>query len=162
MASDAGSNGFHTLRLELIEELEFGIAGSILTALAGSRAELRLPPDRMRDAVVERAVSIIEASVADPVSVSEVCSAAGASWRTLNYAFRERFGVTPKAYMKSVRLNAVYKDLRVADSATRVVDVANRYGFWHMGQFAADFRRHFGELPSATLRRSTRIGSPAP
>jgi len=32
--------------------------------------------------------------------------------------------------------------------------VANAWGFWHMGQFARDYRRLFGELPSDTLRCS--------
>jgi len=35
-----------------------------------------------------------------------------------------------------------------------VADVANRHGFWHMGQFAKDYRKTFGELPSETLKRS--------
>ena len=29
-------------------------------------------------------------------------------------------------------------------------NVAHRWGFWHMGQFARDYRRLFGELPSET------------
>ena len=33
----------------------------------------------------------------------------------------------------------------------RVSDVVNDWGFWHMGQFAADYRKLFGELPSETL-----------
>ncbi|MCK5375915.1 MAG: helix-turn-helix domain-containing protein, partial [Acidobacteria bacterium] len=33
-----------------------------------------------------------------------------------------------------------------------VTDVANNWGFWHMGQFAADYRKMFGELPSQTLQ----------
>jgi AraC family ethanolamine operon transcriptional activator len=146
--------GDHVRQLGLIKELEIGIPGRLLAALASSRAELKRPSDRMRDAVVERAVSIIEASLADPVSVKELCESAGASWRTLNYAFRERFGVTPKTYMKSVRLNAVCDALRGADPATKVADIANRYGFWHLGQFAADYRKQFGELPSETLTRA--------
>jgi len=38
---------------------------------------------------------------------------------------------------------------------TKIGTIANRCGFWHMGRFAADYRRLFGELPSETLR-STR------
>jgi hypothetical protein len=33
--------------------------------------------------------------------------------------------------------------------------VALRKGYWHMSQFAADYRRLFGELPSSTLHRSS-------
>jgi AraC family ethanolamine operon transcriptional activator len=32
-------------------------------------------------------------------------------------------------------------------------EIAIEWGFWHMGQFAADYRRQFGELPSETLTR---------
>ena len=47
--------------------------------------------------------------------------------------------------------------LRGADpSRTRIADVANEWGFWHMGQLAADYRRHFGENPSETLRRQNK------
>lgn len=38
-------------------------------------------------------------------------------------------------------------------SQVRVTDIANDWGFWHMGQFAADYRELFGELPSQTLKR---------
>ncbi len=41
-----------------------------------------------------------------------------------------------------------------AGSDLRIADIANRYGFWHMGQFAADYRRMFAELPSETWKRA--------
>ncbi len=28
------------------------------------------------------------------------------------------------------------------------------FGFWHMGQFAKDYRHYFGELPSVTLKKT--------
>jgi AraC-like DNA-binding protein len=34
-----------------------------------------------------------------------------------------------------------------------ITDVANEWGFWHMGQFAADYQSQFGELPSETRNR---------
>ncbi len=69
-------------------------------------------------------------------------------------AFLERFGVSPKAYLQALRLNGVRRVLRRSDPLnSKVSNVANYWGFWHMGQFAADYRRLFGELPSDTLRK---------
>ncbi|CAG9232914.1 hypothetical protein BVI1335_880001 [Burkholderia vietnamiensis] len=31
-------------------------------------------------------------------------------------------------------------------------DVAAAWGFWHLSQFATDYRRMFGKRPSETLR----------
>ena len=36
-------------------------------------------------------------------------------------------------------------------SDTKILNIANDWGFWHMGQFAADYKSLFGELPSETL-----------
>ena len=70
---------------------------------------------------------------------------------TLVHAFREHLGVTPKAYLRAHRLNGVHRDLVEAGPGAVIADVTNCWGFWHMGQFAADYRQHFQELPSETL-----------
>ena len=76
------------------------------------------------------------------------------SERTLEYAFRERFGQSPKTFTLTYRLNNVRKILRHADpDADRIYEIAGHYGFLHMGQFTSDYKRLFGELPSETLRR---------
>jgi AraC family ethanolamine operon transcriptional activator len=39
-----------------------------------------------------------------------------------------------------------------------VQDVAEAWGFWHLSQFATDYRRLFGKRPSETLReRASRV-----
>jgi AraC-like DNA-binding protein len=51
-------------------------------------------------------------------------------------------------------LNGVHRDLKNADSApTKITDVAIYWGFWHISQFAIDYQRFFGELPSQTMNR---------
>jgi AraC family ethanolamine operon transcriptional activator len=85
-----------------------------------------------------------------PPSIADLCSAAGVSERSLHYGFLQEFGMTPMAYTKARRIGAVRKALRKSGSCIKVVDIANRWGFWHMGQFAADYRKMFGELPSKT------------
>jgi len=89
-----------------------------------------------------------------PYTVRGLAHAAGCSERTLRRAFHARFGVGPKTYLLAQRLTGARRELRGSDpDATKIVDVANRWGFWHMGQFAADYRLFFGELPSMTLWR---------
>ena len=63
--------------------------------------------------------------------------------------------MTPKSYLAGQRLFGVHRELwRSAPSKALVSNVAENWGYWHMGQFAADYRKLFGELPSSTLKRS--------
>jgi AraC family ethanolamine operon transcriptional activator len=61
--------------------------------------------------------------------------------------------MSPMAYLKTQRLNQVRQQLKACrHHRTTVTDVAIQCGFWHMGQFAKDYRKMFGECPSETLR----------
>ena len=154
-----GADPGGALPSNLAARLEFEIPGRILGALAGSDLDLRLPPDELRYWVVRRAVAFTEENSDEVLTVEDLCEATGVSRRTLNYSFREHLGVTPKAYLKSMRLDAARLDLGKSDPDAKIADVANRHGFWHLGQFAADYRKQFGELPSETLRRIADSGS---
>jgi AraC family ethanolamine operon transcriptional activator len=73
----------------------------------------------------------------------------------LDHAFTERFGLSPALYMKARRLNGAREDLCGEHETTmKVADVANKWGFWHLGQFAKDYRNWFFELPSNTYQRN--------
>ena len=146
------------------ERLEFELTSRIVSIIANSEAV----PDsyRSRRRAVERARAFIGDTLGAQISVRRICEHAEVSWRTLDYAFREQFGMTPQAYLKAIRLDNARRRLRTATFPT-VTDCANHSGFWHMGQFAADYRAQFGELPSATLRRARRCkcvvgGNPRP
>jgi AraC family ethanolamine operon transcriptional activator len=91
----------------------------------------------------------------EPFTMQHLCREAGASERTLQYAFQDHFGLSPRKFINIARLNTVRRALLVANPATnKVSDLAAHREYWHSGQFAADCRRLFGELPSETLRRS--------
>ncbi len=69
--------------------------------------------------------------------------------------------MAPKTYINAVRLNGVHKQLRARQRGQiHVTDAANHWGFWHMGQFAADYRKLFGENPSATLGCDAQLCKP--
>lgn len=106
--------------------------------------------------LLEQAKSMVDTQGDSPLRLSDLCAAAQVSERTLINTFKRELGMTPKTYLKGNRLFRVHRELwHAAPSGTRVSDVANSWGFWHMGQLAADYRNLFGELPSETLRRSS-------
>ncbi len=140
------------------DELEFEIPQQFLSLLSSVEPVKTRPSPRQRARALKHAVAYIKDHfTVDPLSVRELYQVAGVSKRTLEYAFLEHFGVSPKAYLQAYRLNGVRKGLRELDPKTiKIADIANHWGFWHMGHFANDYRTLFGELPSETLKYSTR------
>jgi len=137
---------------KICSELGFEIRSSLVFALAlGLDIDVRSPAPTVRSRALRLALDYIEANADSAPTVRDICRASGASYRTLNYAFVERFGVAPKQYLQAVRLEGARKDLRRFGPRSAIADIANTWGFWHLGQFAADYRRQFGELPSKTL-----------
>jgi len=113
----------------------------------------RLAPGRV--AVVQRVEEHLLGDIAIPQSINDLCAVAGTSRRTLEYAFKDYFGTSPKKFVKALRLNAAHGDLLRGDRDSElVVEIASGWGFSHMGQFSIDYRHMFGETPGATLRRS--------
>jgi len=137
----------------LRNELESEIPVQLLRTLTSARGEVSAPSFGARELAVSRALPFIEAHQGSPITLEDLCRATRLSRRTLHYAFKEHFGVTPKAYLTAIRLDGVRRELVPRATPPGVADVAGRWGFWHMGQFAADYRKQFGELPSETLRR---------
>jgi len=139
-----------------LSSLAMELAGLIAEVWLGAQNNGWKKTASSRAKIVRCALEHIEHSSDEPLTVADLCRFTDVSERTLEYAFLERFGVCPKRYLLTHRLNCVRRALRKSDaSTTKVVDVANHWGFWHMGQFAADYRRVFSELPSETLRATS-------
>ena len=136
---------------EAVEFFNFSAAALILNFLAKSNIEPRKPTLDVRCRAARTALEFMEDQDALPLTVAELCSNIGVSAPTLYRAFQEQFGVSPKQYIQIRRLCGVREQLFAKDGKESIADAANNWGFWHMGQFAADYRQHFGELPSETL-----------
>jgi len=109
------------------------------------------PSQRLRSRAIHSAFEVIEAGLANGISVREVIKATGVSRRTLEYAFRNRYNFSPKEFINSQRMVMVRREL-LSQPGT-VTEIASQWGYWHMGQFARDYQRQFGELPSQTRVR---------
>jgi len=107
------------------------------------------------DRAIRLVLDYVNSAPSEEITAVELCTLADCSQRWLEQSFKMRFGVTPKAYVKYLRLARLRRDLQQpprGESQT-VIDLASTYGFWHMGQLAADYRKVYGELPSDTLKR---------
>ena len=108
-----------------------------------------------RAQAIARMLEYVDQNRYEDVAVGELCAAIGSSWRTLDRACLERFGIGPKAYLRRARLSGARTQLAASQRGTLLVsDIANKWGFWHMGQFVRDYRKVYGELPSKTLERT--------
>lgn len=140
----------------LSEEAQARVLGEVLleTSKAFESGDGNWPdrsPRRFR--LARRARDFMLERHRNPPTITEICAFLNISERTLHYAFRDVYGVTPKRFLKSQRLCAVHKALKAASSETRISEIALGLGFWDQSLFARDYRSMFGELPSTTLRK---------
>lgn len=64
------------------------------------------------------------------------------------------YGVTAGRFIKIQRLSAARQELQMASAEkSSARQVAAKWGFLQFAHFATDYRAHFGERPSETLRR---------
>ena len=146
----------------VLKEIEDALVVTLLYAtMEEPAAEVRRDEDDRGPASLQRAEDYIAAHLEEPVSLADLAGAsgvsaevAGVSARALSKAFRKRHGTGPMGFLKARRLEAAQRALLAADpKSTTVTEIALRFGFVHLGQFPADYRKAFQELPSETLRR---------
>jgi AraC family ethanolamine operon transcriptional activator len=119
-------------------------------------AEIRMPrSSRARQRIVVAADEYLRAHMDRPIYTEELCDALAVSASSLAEAFRAVFVISPHRFLKLRRLSMVRAALRSLEGpAPLVKSVALSHGFWHLGQFAQDYRATFGETPSETLARA--------
>jgi AraC-like DNA-binding protein/tetratricopeptide (TPR) repeat protein len=86
-------------------------------------------------------------------SVPDLASVAGVSSRTLQRQFRIFLGKAPGGVLRDIRFECARRELLQGLPDTRVMDVALRCGFPHLGRFSTEYHRRYGETPSQTLKR---------
>ncbi|MBB3664643.1 AraC-like DNA-binding protein [Prauserella sediminis] len=102
--------------------------------------------------IVARVVDAMEADPARAWGSADIARCAGVGIRRVQQSFQRYRGETPTEALRRIRLRRVHEDL-LHDRVETVADGATRWGFMHLGRFAAAYRREFGVSPSATLRR---------
>ncbi|HML93036.1 AraC family transcriptional regulator [Methyloceanibacter sp.] len=101
---------------------------------------------------VRLAEAYIEAHWNEPITVEKLAQLTNVSVRSLFHSFRKTRGYSPMAFVKQARLRHARQMLLTAEPRTTVASVACKCGFGNLGNFARDYHKAFGELPSDTLR----------
>jgi AraC-like DNA-binding protein len=99
--------------------------------------------------LLRRACETIDATLAERITMPELCSFVGASRRCLEATFLSLLGMSPYQYVRRRRLEKIRRELLARENlGVSIGDIAARYGIWHLSRFAKDYKRVFGQLPS--------------
>ncbi|WP_354682432.1 AraC family transcriptional regulator [Cupriavidus necator] len=103
---------------------------------------------------MQRVIDYVQTHADTPLTVADLAQVACVSIRALEEGFRRHLNTTPIGYLRDVRLDCVRQALIAAAGAEQasITDIAYRFGFTHLGRFAAHYKKRFGVSPSTTLR----------
>lgn len=160
LSSDQGNSSVvvaepqSSLRSAEEQQTEHNLAYAVLACLEQGRHTTTRGSRSKRMKALEKAMELIRWLPPEDIRIPDLVAQVGVSRRTLENAFRDGFGVSPAAYLKAGRLQALNRDLLEATyGGASVASICVQHGFTQLGQLAADYRAMFGELPSVTLQR---------
>jgi AraC-like DNA-binding protein len=134
---------------------ELLMSSLLLLQPSNHHAQLVMPTGPGGRRVVREAMDFIDAHLRDRVTMPDIARGVHMSIRTVQQGFREELGTTPMLYLRDRRLERARADLTdgLPSDGVTVTEVAERWGFHHLGSFAQLYRKRWGESPSETLRR---------
>jgi len=132
-----------------LDDLLLRLVGLLLGPLPSETPPQHCGPGEPFEALIEW----IGANCHRPLSLSDLESQSHYSRRSLQYAFRQRFGCGPMQYIRRQRLALAKQRLLAPLPGTTVTSVARECGYLSVASFRRDFQRRFGEPPSVAMRR---------
>jgi AraC-like DNA-binding protein len=140
----------HSLTRRTLEEL---LIEGLLTGQHHNYSEEldSRPRGGIGSAAIRRALDMIQARPERPWTTGALAAEAGIALRAFQRGFRMATGISPMAYVRAIRLERAHEELRLGGPPATVSQVARRWGFVHLGRFAAAYEQRYGQLPSATL-----------
>ena len=119
---------------------------------------LMRPAHRTPRHLTKQAERAVLADLQTPLSIAKLCRTLGVSDRDLRRAYQEVHGMSPLQYLRKLKLSRARRALTSARSqSVTVTKIATRFDFREFGRFSVQYRKMFGESPSATLRRALRV-----
>lgn len=122
-----------------------------LEALVQDDPESTLLPPAEKQIVDKATKAVLENIEIVGFGARELAQILGTSEKTLGRRLKTSLGLSPAAFIRSIRLT-VARDLIVLRQHSTVAEVAYATGFSSVSHFAKLYRREFSETPSEALR----------
>ena len=107
-----------------------------------------------RASILQKFEDIVQHHLTSELRIPDICTSIGISQRTLENICNHYYGMPPRRYLMTRRLNAARDHLlNTAAEGECIATIAARFGFRHPGRFSHIYRSLFGELPSSTIER---------
>lgn len=101
---------------------------------------------------VKRARDYMNENAHRSMTMGDLVAITGVSGSSLHAGFRSYLNISPMAYLKSLRLDHVHRELSAGEPGASIGTIARKWGFTHLGRFASDYASRFSETPSQTMR----------
>ncbi|MFF1733046.1 helix-turn-helix domain-containing protein [Streptomyces sp. NPDC058247] len=133
-------------------ELPMTVPSQLSTGLLGA------PAPTLRSKILE-VMDYVDKHPGQELSTADLAAVAGISERTLQAGFQDVVGMSPRAYVRGVRLDRVHLELSSTDTGS-ITDIAAGWGYFHLARFAQQYRARCGVLPSDTARAARPMPEP--
>lgn len=151
LLASIGTEALRNPALVRDERVARRLAGTLTAAFVAASFPDEPGCGTVRPRIVSRVVEAMEADPARDWTAADLAREAGVGVRRLQQGFQRYLGSTPTAHLLTIRLARVHGDL-LAGRVDSVGEAASRWGFTHLGRFAAAYRARYGVAPSDTLR----------
>jgi AraC-like DNA-binding protein len=126
------------------------------------RADLSVRVAKAAPRSVAMAIRFMKCNLDRPLTTREIAAAAGTPQRSLRRKFQCFTEQSPIAFHRDLRLEAARHAICDKDIKADITTAAGLYGFDHLSHFTGQYRRRYGELPSATLHAARESFLPLP
>ncbi len=142
---------FSASEVDVAQALAHNLAEKLLIT-AAKPYSTKITNLRKRDIALNRIVEFVRNTKNPTSNLEQLCRIANVSERTLQYAFKDQYGITPTTFVKRWNLNTIRRQLLLAHpDETKVNNICMEFNISHQSQFATDYKKIFAELPSDTL-----------
>jgi AraC-like DNA-binding protein len=144
----------HTVRWGITSKVPLHDSKGHVVGTAGMTQHLQGQPPATEEAPLSPAIHFISEHYAEPITNRQLADLCGTSVRAFERHFLATYRVSPHEYLRQLRVRMSCNGLVFSHKS--LAELASEVGFADQSHFAKEFRRFFGETPSAYRARYAR------